>query len=154
MTSKIKKLKALGLEYIDSTFATLKSSKPIEAAQIILDKAQSITTYFKSTDYEDDLDEIIEILYILRPTDKPDFSEHKVLKKRLKAKAKFVRAQVVLFIVASGSAGLEIGSYFYNPKIGLIIGTTAGVLIVSFVAGQIIIRRMGSEDLDRQLRTV
>lgn len=154
MLSKIKQLKDLGLGLADSAFEAIKHSKPVEVVNHITEKTQQVSEYFQSHDYEEDLDEVIEVLYILNPGDKPDFEEHKTLNKRLKAKAKFVRYQTLMFIVAAGSAGLEIGSYFFNPRIGLIIGTTAGIMVVTFVAGRIIIRRMSPESLDREIRAI
>jgi hypothetical protein len=154
MFTKIKKLKDIGIGLADSAFEALKHSKPVEIVTDLSEKTQHISDYFQSDDYEEDLDEIIEVLYILNPGDKPDFEEHKTLNKRLKAKSKFVRYQILMFVVAAGSAGLEIGSYFFNPRIGLIIGTTAGVMVVTFVAGRIIIRRMTPDALDREIRAV
>lgn len=154
MKSQIEKLKEIGINFAESTIDTLKNSKPVEAASTMIDRTKGITEYFKSEEYEEDLDQIIDTLYMLSPSDKPDFQPDSDLKTRIQLKAKFVRKQVFMFVVATGSAGLEIGSYFFSPKVGLVIGTAVGILVVSFVGGQILVRRLTPEEASTQLRTV
>lgn len=154
MTSNLKRLKSISLNLADNVFETLKNSKPADAASYILNAVQDVSEYFSSAEYEEDLDQVIDLLHIFNSSQRPQFTEYKTKKKRLKAKAKYVRQHTLLFMIAAATTGYEIGSYILNPQVGLIIGTAAGVIIVSFVAGRIIIDRISPTELQMPPRTV
>jgi len=106
---------------------------------------REINLYFKSDAYEEDLDEAIRLLHLHNESAKPEFDDIKNRGERVKRKTKFVKEQVTLFVKFSAALGAEIGAKLSGGKgaaEGLVIGTATGVVVVTIVAGHIVLKRV------------
>ncbi len=126
------------------------------ATHFILDQTQSIVKvsqktlqqvnlYFKSDAYEEDLDEAITLLHIHNESAKPVYDDIKNRNERVRKKTKFVKDQAILFVKLAAAIGGEIGTKFAGAKgavEGIVIGTATGVVIITVVAGHIVLKRV------------
>ncbi len=106
---------------------------------------QQVQLYFKSDAYEEDLDYALELLHINRPSPIPDLELIRDRKTRVLKKTELVKTQVATFIKMSAVIGGEIGAKMHPPTgavEGIVIGTATGFVIVSVVAGHIMLRRL------------
>ena len=121
--------------------------KSIEGASFAQTQIEKLGQYLKSEAYEQDLDQVIELLYIHKASSKPSFSKFASRNERVFQKSKFIKEQAILFVAATAGIGAEIGGQLMGPQglaTGFAIGTAAGVIIVTVVAGHIIIKRLNS----------
>jgi hypothetical protein len=119
--------------------------KSINGVAYAHSQMQKIGQYFKSEAYEQDLDQVIDFLHIHKPSSKPNFDKFSNRNERVFEKSKYVKIQAVIFVGAIASIGAEIGSKFWGLEgaaAGFAIGTAAGVVIVTVVAGGILVKRI------------
>ncbi|MBT3979734.1 MAG: hypothetical protein HOE90_00195 [Bacteriovoracaceae bacterium] len=103
-----------------------------------------ITSYFKSNEYEDDLDSIIKALY--SHTNKmPDFKFSDDYKERVRQKRDFLTGQAAKLVLAGALSGtwaaIKSGN-FVNIGEYTIVGAGGAVLIVVVTVAGIVVKRV------------
>ncbi len=103
--------------------------------------------YFKSSDCEQDLDLILNLLYSFQPSKMPKFEEFKFRDQRVLKKGQLVKNQLNIYFTVLGAIGYKIGlimSGTTGATIGFSIAVGAGIIIVLIVGGSIVINRYQS----------
>lgn len=121
---------------LDQTQAAIKVSQKT---------LQQVNLYFKSDAYEEDLDEAIALLHLHNESAKPDYDDIKNRNDRVMKKTKFVKDQAILFVQMAAAIGGEIGTKFTGARgavEGVVIGTATGIIIITVVAGHIVLKRV------------
>jgi hypothetical protein len=116
-----------------------------EAVSAAQRAGQDLNTYFKSTSYEEDLDEVISFLYLIKPLQARNFEVIKNRKLRVGMKMKFIFSQSKVLLGASAAIGAEVGLVLGGPQgalTGATVGTASGILVITFGAGRVFVNRV------------
>lgn len=111
--------------------------------------SENLKDYMKSDEYENDLDQIISFLVIIKPLQNRNFDIIRNRQLRVAMKMKFIFSQSRLLIAASAAVGGKVGIVIGGPQgaiSGATLGTATGILSITFVAGKVLVRRMSNVD--------
>ena len=126
------------------------SGRAVAGAKNLTKLKDQVRDYAKSDLFENDLDEIIDLLHIHRPSKKPNF-DGKNRDEKVAKKFDYVKEQAFIFVSGASIVGGKIGSFLPTPEvaaIGYAIGTATGIIIVLVIAGRVIIKRISNSSND------
>ncbi|MCB9093350.1 MAG: hypothetical protein H6620_12415 [Halobacteriovoraceae bacterium] len=151
MEFKFSELKATGIK-ATSTISTLSrqawtatSESALKTSNHVKSISIKLKEYTQSPLFEDDLDQLIHLLHLHNPSSKPNMNTEKDSKVRVFSKVNYVKTQAALLVATLGTTGAEIGASISGPEgaaIGFTIGTATGIILITVVAGNIVIKRI------------
>lgn len=107
-----------------------------------------LSHYRLSSRFEQDLDRAIAFLHLHAPETKPDFTYLKEQIDRITCKSKYVRRQAIACVSGFALIGAELGANLgiAGAKWGFVVGSAAGILLITVVAGVIVYRRLTAKE--------